>query len=252
MTFNFTRYFLLFSFVFGISALNQISAQKNVTDMVFLKNGTIIQGRIIQTDSAKGVRINNDCGSYLFHFQEIDSLKFNFHNNLFASKTKGYYNLSSVGLLFGEGEDGYMPYPSLTSVNGYQFNKHWFAGIGIGFENYQWSVFPLFAQASYYFGAENFTPYAALKFGYTFPLENKQLNNYNTPEKTFGGLSTNPEIGIRVAMGTKTAFVCSLGYHFQKLSYEANYYDYFNASNYSSRIYTNFNRVSLRLGFIFR
>ena len=131
ITSNLTRYLLAFSIIFGISSLKQISAQKNLTDKVFLKNGTILKGRIVQTDSAKGVRINNECGSYLFHFKEIDSLKFNFHENPFALKTKGFYNLTSVGMLFGEGEDGYLPYPSLTSVNGYQFNNHWFTGIGM-------------------------------------------------------------------------------------------------------------------------
>lgn len=252
ITSNLTRYLLAFSIIFGISSLKQISAQKNLTDKVFLKNGTILKGRIVQTDSAKGVRINNECGSYLFHFKEIDSLKFNFRENPFALKTKGFYNLTSVGMLFGEGEDGYLPYPSLTTVNGYQFNNQWFTGIGIGFEHYQWSVLPLFAQATYYFKEDNFTPYVALKFGYTLPLSNNQSEDYDEPEKTYGGIATNPEIGIRIAMGEKNAFVCSLGYHYQKLSYEEGYYDYYYSSNYQSRIYTHFNRISFRLGFIFR
>ncbi len=243
---------LTFSLVIFMSGINILMAQKEIVDNVFLKNGDIIFGRITQTDTEKGVRISNDCGSYLFQFQEIDSMKFNARDHLSLSKTKGFYNVTSIGLLFGEGENGFLPFPSLTTVNGYQFNKHWFAGLGIGFEHFEWSVLPLFVQAAYDFKNERFTPYIALKTGYTFPLEKNTNNNYNNPEDTFGGIAVNPEVGIKIAIGEKNAFTCSLGYHYQKLSYEENYYDYMYESNYNRLVYTHYNRISFRIGFVFR
>jgi hypothetical protein len=251
ITFNSDLSLLIFSVILILSTLNPLSAQKSISDKVYLKNGTILHGKIVQNDSSKGIRINNDCGSYLIRFQEFDSLKFNVGENNFISQTKGYYNITSLGLLFGKGVDGNLPYPSITTVTGYQFSKHWFTGIGVGFEYYQWGVLPLFVQADYFINSDRFTPYFAIKAGYSFPLTKKKEGNYNT-EKTFGGIAFNPEIGFKIAMGDKNAFVCSIGYQFQKLSYEQPGYDYFNGPNYSSRIYTNFNRISFRIGFIFR
>ncbi|NOU47693.1 MAG: hypothetical protein HOO86_11615 [Bacteroidales bacterium] len=248
---NLAAYFPVLTIIILLSVLKPLTAQNRVTDKVYLKNGTIVYGRIVQNDSLRGIRINNDCGSYLIRFQEFDSLKFNVGENNFISQTKGYYNSTSLGLLFGKGVDGNLPYPSITSVTGYQFSKHWFTGIGVGFEYYQWGVLPLFVQADYFINTERFTPYFAIKAGYSFPLTKKKEGNYNT-EKTFGGITVNPEIGFKIAMGDKNAFICSIGYQYQKLSYEQPGYDYFNGPNYSRRIYTNFNRISFRIGFVFR
>jgi len=252
INFTYTHIFLIFSFLYLISGNNLLFAQKTKADVVYLKNGTILYGSIIQFDSVKGMRINNDCGSYLFHFQDIDSVKTNYKKISNSQKSKGYYNLTSVGLLFGEGGNGFQPLPSLTMVNGYQIDKHWSAGLGFGFEFYEFSVFPVFAQGTYVFKNDKISPFISLKSGYTFPIHRSTDKDNGLPWKTFGGIAVNPEIGIKVDIGDKNAFICSLGYHYQKLSFEDNYYDYFYESNYYRRIYNHFNRISFRIGFLFR
>lgn len=238
---------LLISYPFSTSF-----AQKGKQDVINLKNGTILYGTIVQLDSIKGVRINNDCGSFFFQMAEIENMSAFQKTNSTKQKDKGYFNHTAVGLSFGQGDHGFLPFPSLTMVNGYQFNQNISAGLGIGFEFFDFAILPVFAQGYYYFNHRDFSPFISLKAGYSFPLDRTNNDDYNSDGKNFGGIAINPEIGIRVHLNNYSSFLCSIGYHYQKLSYENNSWDYWYGANYYSKYYAHHNRISLRLGFIFR
>lgn len=243
---------LIFITLLIFSTSNSVSAQKGRKDVVSLKNGTILFGSIVLIDSVKGVRINNDCGSFLFQMAEIENMSAFQKNSEIRQKDKGYFNHTAVGLSFGEGDNGYLPFPSLTMVNGYKFNQHISAGLGFGFEFFDFAILPVFAQGYYYFNERDMSPFISLKAGYSFPLDRTNDDSYNSDGKNFGGIAVNPEIGIRIHLNEYSSFLCSIGYHYQKLSYENNGWDYWYGTNYYSRFYAHHNRISLRLGFIFR
>jgi hypothetical protein len=247
---------LLYSFVYvlftGLLPLTA-AAQFFKPDSVYLKSGEAVFGRIIETDSLKGITVMNDCGLHIIPYMQLERIGFGKTKPVRPVKKTGYYNMSTVGLLFGEGSNGISPIPSFTMVNGMHFNRKFYAGLGFGFEHFDWSVLPVFASAHYIFYPDRFGPYAAFKIGYTFPLEKYDSGDWGDNNlKYHGGVMLSPEVGINIPMGQHSSFVIGFGYHFQELSEDC--YQWW--SSFSpvpiNRVYTNFNRISVRMGFVFR
>ena len=118
------------------------SAQSGETVAVYLKDGDVRIGRIEHSDNAGNIRLTNACG--VFNIKAADIKSMNpvkpFETEPIIKKEprqKGYYNITSVALLFGQGQVGFLPIPSLTTVNGWQINQKLFTGLGIGFEYYE-------------------------------------------------------------------------------------------------------------------
>lgn len=235
-----------------ILPVKEAEAQRHNRDAVYLKAGSVVTGSIIQYDSVS-VRISNDCGIWKYNPEEVDSVSRFAKKARPALKDNGYYNLSSIGLLFGEGANGYQPLASLTMVNGWQFKQRIFTGIGVGYEFYDWGVLPLFADIKYFFSPDVVTPFVSLKVGYSFPLSNTtgRSDYYGQQSKLFGGVLLNPELGLSVPVGSHNAFVFAIGYHYQELSSEEpeNQWYYYQSKRV---VYTHYNRISLRVGFVFQ
>jgi ABC-type antimicrobial peptide transport system permease subunit len=229
-------------------------SQRQKENTVFLKNGEVVYGKIVSEDSINGLLIENDCGINLIKAQDIDSIWSRKNRISSLQKTKGFFNLSSLALLFGEGRDGYVPVPSLTMVNGYQFNKHILAGLGIGYEYYEFGVMPLFLESKYIFKSDILTPFVSIKVGGAIPLQSHVDDNWGrSGNKTYGGALFAPEVGVLLPIGND-ALILSVGYHYQQLSYNSpTYYWYLpESSEAKRRVFTNYNRISLRVSFLFR
>ncbi len=240
---------ILLVLIFGL-LLNEVAAQKLKGDAVFLNNGSVVTGRIIQNDSAAGVKISNKCGIWFYPYNEIDSVGANPGVRYYTSKSKGYYNISSVGLLIGEGNTASGVLPSFTTISGYRFLPGLTNGIGVGYEYFDWSVLPVFADVRYFFINEGFSPFLFAQGGYSFTLEQNFDNNYwgNQVTKTYGGIMFGAGAGIRAGIARESALLISLSYRFQKLSYDShNYWDL----GSSRRTFTNYNRIALTVSFLF-
>lgn len=240
---------LIFILTIGL-LLPEVAAQKSKGDAIYLKNGSIVTGKITQNDSLAGIKIENKCGIWLYQNHEIDSLGSKTGGKYFVAKPNGYFNISSVGLLFGQGESGADVVSSITMVNGYKLLPGFTGGIGLGYEHYDWGVLPLFADARYYFTNQGFSPFLFAQAGYSFTLEqNFENNNWgNQITKTYGGSMFSGGAGIRAGIARHSAILISLSYRFQKLSYDSfNYWD----SGAARRTFTNYNRIALTVGFLF-
>lgn len=267
----------LFLLMFSFAIVS--TAQSVETVAIFLKNGDVRFGKITEAKDNGTIRLINECGIYHIQRSEIDSIKnintsslkedfevagsYNYQYNTatkaplkneYKPSEKGFYNITSVALLFGQGQNGFLPVPSLSTVNGWQFNKRLLTGIGISYEYYEWSVLPVFAEVKYMLGSERIIPYGSLKLGYGFPISSPsdyyEDSNGNIT-KYYGGIQLNPEAGIRILLSNKSSFLLSLGYHFQQLSYKENNYYWWNSNNFETTVHTDFNRISVRAGFMF-
>jgi len=240
----------LLIFLMWLLFVNDANAQRKNKDAVYLKTGTVITGKLVLNDSLGGVKILNDCGVWLYNMQDIDSIRDISSLQSQEIKKSGYYNLSSIGLLFGEGADGSHPFASLTMVNGWQFGRI-YTGVGLGYEFYEWGVMPLFADVKYFLRRDVVTPFISFKAGYSFPLSKNKSgsDSYTQYGQTFGGVLINPEVGLLIPVGVSSAISVTVGYQYQELSYdEIQNYGY----AYEKKIYTNYNRISLRVGFLIR
>jgi len=240
---------ILFCLTIGLP-LQQVAAQKLKGDAVYLKNGSVVTGRILMNDGLTGVKIENKCGIWFYQLSEVDSVGSKPGGKYYIAKPAGYYNISSAGLLFGQGESGPDVATSLTTVNGYKFRPDMTGGIGVGYEHYDWGVLPLFADVRYYFNNEGFSPYLFAQGGYSFTLDQNFESDYYSDQitKTYGGGMFGGGAGIRAGIARHSALLISLSYRFQKLSYDyQNYWDY----GTERRNETHYNRIALTIGFLF-
>lgn len=238
-------FWLIISFASGLLPLNKAAAQNFRGNAVFLKNGSVITGRIIQNDSTDGVKIANSCGVWFFKPGEIDSLGSHRGEKVFVSEKNVYFNHSGLGLLFGIDQS---PLPSFQMVNGYKFHPKLFTGLGVGYEYYDWSVLPVFADFRYYFFDQGFSPGFMVQAGYSFKLENLPGNYWESNKTTFGGFLWSAGAGIRAGITKNSALTIMVAYRFQKLSYESsNFWD----PGSKIKTYMHYNRVAVSVGFLF-
>lgn len=172
-------------------------------------------------------------------------------------KEKGFYNIMQVSLLFGNSQlteritnyPTYNPFsssivappvyyypctrntlsvaPSFTISNGYMFNEHWAAGVGVGVEIFDYNLFPLFAELRYTLWDNKISPFVVAKGGYSFG--NFKAKHYDhlylnwTPYQVndaklrhYGGLMVQFEIGVKVPLNENSDLLFTAAYRYQK------------------------------------
>jgi hypothetical protein len=254
-------------------------AQSGESVAVFLKGGDVRIGKVVNTDNMGNIRLTNDCGIFNIKEADIDSItsvktsvgtSVNSNTSSPGNKQvnetitdkpeekndRKWYNLTSVALLMGQGQNGFLPVPSITTVTGIRLGSNVMAGIGVGYEYYDWSVMPVFADVKYTLDIDRIMPFFSMKLGYGFPLgKASQVDNdfYNGEITNLnGGLQLNPEAGLMIrTSGSTSALVLSIGYHFQQVSYEYNKYSWWGYQYDNTVVHTDYNRISFRIGYLF-
>ena len=208
-------------------------------------------------------------------------------------KEKGFYNIMQVSLLLGNSQFNdrpvyytpyymetssfvapdpvyYRPYahtnltvaPSFTITNGYMFNEHWAAGAGVGFEIFDYNLFPLFAELRYTVWDRKISPFVVIKGGYSFNgfkakhydelslnwspyyLNDSRLRNY-------GGFMLHPEVGVKVPLNENCDLLFTAAYRYQKTRSVAKK-EYTNGQFDEWEHKEELNRLSFGIAIIFR
>ncbi len=177
-------------------------------------------------------------------------------------KESGYFNLTSIGAIIGTPNDDFETnsvVPSLSIVNGYSFNNRFSAGVGVGAEIYQYAIFPVFADIRYKIQRSEYSPYFALKGGYSFAKNDKVLDggyDYYYPSNVIfenkGGWMCNPEVGVYFSIAKHINMNVGVGYRYQHLETKITTPQSVYTSETISDISTAFNRLSFTIGFEFR
>lgn len=224
-------------------------AQHRKEVSVYLKSGDVVFGRLLSHDSLGNCRILNDCGISFLSADEISRIGRRDDRDQ-DEKPGSYYNQSTVALLFGEGSSGIQPKASITMVNGWQWHRRIYAGLGLGYEYYDRGVMPLFAEGKYFFSGSSFSPFLSFRIGYALPVEKRvQSDYYGLVTGTYGGVLLNPEAGVRLRINSHAGFIAGIGFNYQELSHRESYYTW---GSYDRTVFTHYNRISFRIGFVFQ
>ena len=211
-------------------------------------------------------------------------------------KKKGYYNTTQISMLMGNRTTAhqiryYYPYyglssssyypdtrfqpsvyydtqiklqvsPSVTMTNGYMFNEHWAAGIGVGFEIFNYNTFPIFADIRYTLRDNKISPFLSFKAGYSFnfsgtkhyddlTIDYEPYYLYNADFKKSGGLMLNPEIGVKAPLNERYDILFTVAYRFQTLKSEIS--REYNSDNYDRWKHTEkLSKLSFGIAIMFR
>lgn len=225
---------LIFVSLLGISVFAQ-----NVQEVVYLKNGSIIKGVIMEQVPGVSLKVQTSDGSiFAYKMEEVEKITKEVATKSYGLSGQNMINLGYKGFF----DMGYVldlsDYDAgrfeLTTTHGCQFSPYLYVGAGVGIDYYtDASMFavPIFANIRASFVNQNIAPFFDVKIGYSLiDVE---------------GLYFTPSIGCRFATGSKNGVSVSIGYVMQRA--DVGYYGYY--SYYSENV--NMSGLSLKIGFDF-
>jgi len=239
--------------------VNLSFARKGKKDVIYLKNGSVINGQIISSLPSGQVKIKTkDNSLWVFEASQIDSISK--ATSTFSQIHTGYFNLTEAGILAGNSNNKYATPFTLMNISGWQFKNRFSVGAGAGVEFLSETYLPVVADIRYYLKRQGLNPFFGLQGGYSFALDkpDKQYvyggysdysNIWRNPTvdaleiKAKGGFLINPFVGFSTPLGENLALTFSAGYRImrQRYSREDNYL-----------IDIDYNRLSLKIGLIFQ
>jgi len=231
---------LLFALITTVSF-----GQSNYQDVVYLKNGSIIRGVIIEQVPNKSIKIETaDRSVFVYQMDEIEKLT----KEVIQGKSggslsnsglqSGYKGIVELGYQIGTGDYG-MDRLKLNIINGYQINPYFSLGFGTGLRYYfdaEAALIPVFADFRANFMNNKISPYLSLGVGYSFDATN---------DFEGVGFLLNPTVGVSFKVSDKSAMNVGLGYEMQKMDFF--YYDYY----YYDEFTENSGAISINVGISF-
>lgn len=212
--------------------LTTLASAQTMQEVVYLKNGSIIKGVIIEQIPNTSLKIQTADGSiFAYKMSEVEKItkennmslrNYNNRNNrsggiLFNGKglQAGYRGFADLGYIVGTGNYG-EGRVEFTTSHGYQFCPYIFAGIGVGVSYFHNSLalgVPVFAHLRSEFLNHSITPFLDVKVGYSF-VDTK-------------GVYFTPTVGCRLALNNKLGLSAGIGYSMQKANYIYYSFDYY-------------------------
>ncbi|HET6558673.1 MAG TPA: hypothetical protein VFG54_15240 [Prolixibacteraceae bacterium] len=224
-------------------------AQHNYQDVVYLKNGSIIRGFIIEQVPNKSIKIETaDRSVFVFELDEIEKFtKEPFKGRRTRSNDNpgmkvGYKGTVETGFQLGVGDWG-ADRLKLNVINGFQLTPHFSMGLGTGLRFYydlDAALVPLFLDFRVNFLDRKVSPYFALGAGYSFNAS----DNFEA-----AGVLINPSAGVSFKVSGKSSMNIGLGYEVQQMDFFINAYDYHNNYVFSYSKNAGSGALSLTVGF---
>lgn len=207
-------------------------AQNNYQDVVYLKNGSVIRGLIIEQIPNESIKIEtSDRSVFVYKMEEIE--KMTKEAKLVSKDSEkdfggeglksGYRGIIEIGYQFGVGNYG-MDRFKFNVINGGQFNPYFYLGGGVGLRYYSdadAAVIPVFVHPRVNFLDSKISPYLGLSLGYSF-------NASNDFEGL--GLLLSPSTGVTFNVSEKVNINVGLSYEMQDMDF----YSYYGRSTESS------------------
>jgi hypothetical protein len=186
-------------------------------DVVYLNDGSVLRGEIIEMNEGESLRIKISGGSIFYIFMdEVDDIKREEVYRPEHFKQKGYVNYTGIEKMSGQqGRDA----TRYQMVNGYQFTPRFSAGIGIAFVDYDdpLNTIPIFGDLKFKLKKSNVAPFVFLKGGYNFSI----LPDEDYPiEDHKGGLMFDVGAGLQFEVNDYVGWYLNAGYNIDKMEYE--------------------------------
>ena len=229
-----------------------VLAQNNYQDVVYLKNGSVIRGVIIEQVPNESIKIETaDRSIFVYKMDEIQKLTKEEKTvakvdnlapvNESEGLQRGYRGIAELGYQFGLGDYG-MDRLKINMINGGQISPYFFIGGGVGLRYYfdaDAALIPVFVHARANVLDKKVSPYFALSIGYAF-------NASNDFEAV--GLLVSPSSGVTFNVSERVALNVGLSYEMQSMEF----YDYDYYYGYQSDIYRkNSGALSIDFGLSF-
>lgn len=236
-----------------IFILFPLAAQKT-KDHLYLKNGSMIIGKLIEINADQYKIQTADGSIFIFASQEVE--KFSKESPFFdGRKTKGFGFSLEAGLLAGAQHTKYSAPFSFNFLAGITCKTKNMISLGSGVEFIGVPFNPLFIEYRYIFSDRKTTPFifarggALLHIGGDEPESDYYNNNDNNPFNYRGGGSFALGSGISWAKEDYETYL-SFAYRYAHTSYQSKVYSQGNIT-YNVTYKNSLNRLEIKFGFRF-
>jgi hypothetical protein len=213
-------------------------SKTSFVDVVYLKDGSVLIGKLMVYEVDKVVEIVLDSGSkVILDYQDVKkvlqyidpaTLKIKVHkmpnSNVYLFREQGWNHQVLLSTLWGRGQWNSLQVGIAAEyILGYRFNKGFGLGIGTGYNNYNLQtsqlILPLYLEQRGYFTDNWIAPTYSLGAGYGFAFKN-EANGF---EKAEGGPLFNAAIGLRIGALKGINLLADLGLRYQRATYRDNW-----------------------------
>jgi hypothetical protein len=230
----------------------QLSAQRQRRHTVVLNDGSRFTGTVI-SDTSGFVRVRIKSPRVIVlprsSVASVDG------NGMFfreADAGRGFFMQISASNLTGSSEPGSTNGVSITFSGGYQFRNGLSIGAGTGMEDFEGAMVPLFSVLKYQPLKRRISPYIWAKTGYSFATPDMARGGeyWGSVTEQSGGVIANAGVGLELYSWNRNSISFGIGYRYQKATV-SNIYRFGTLTTRYDRV-TEFNRIEMQIGFVFR
>ena len=233
-------------------------AQKITQDVIYLKNGNVIRGVIVEQIPNKSFKIETLDGSILsYDIGDVEKITKEENKSKKSEKVTDensgvrYQGRIENGYAFKMTDDDFS-HLKFSFINGFKFNKHISLGLGTGVRYYDELdevLIPIFTDFRVNFLKHKVSPYVGVGLGYSFNVS----DNFEG-----AGLMGNLGLGVIFNFNKRNSLNFGLGFEAQSLTiiksntsynYNDGYYGSYN--NHTTEETNIYKAISLNLGFSF-
>jgi len=258
-----SKVLIIFYLLISVLFISKFSyAQEKMQDVIYLNNGSILHGEIVEIKANVSITLKSNCGdTWVISQTDIEriakepvlkSIILKDSIEKISYKRKGYYSNINIGFMFGGNMDTPFPPLSLMFVNGYQFDWGLALGAGLGLDLLNEAYMPAVLDLRYTFLNSKVSHFIYLQGGYAISLEDPDPYDYDyyyyydSDLKSKGGFLVNPGIGFKLNLNNKNAFSFGIGYKHMQVQHT---YREFNGQKIDRTI--KYNRITLSFGYHF-
>jgi hypothetical protein len=219
-------------------------AQKQDDDVLYLKNGSIYRGKIIEKNERIIKLETYEKNIFAVQIADIQEIKQepNLRKTAIQYKEKGFVHYTELGPLAGSNRasNGVTTSAfSFQTTNGYKFNQYLFTGLGVGADLYAVQTFvPIVLSVRGDFTNQGTKiPFYFVEGGYSINATSNDVDGI----KYKGGNTLAVGLGLKILFQENTGFVIGAGYRFQRSELVEK----------TKTTIEDFDRLTLRIGFSF-
>jgi hypothetical protein len=193
------------------------SAQTNKQDVVYLKNGSSIRGKLIIDSTVVKIQ-TSDNSVWAFNRGDVDSIKKEPRHarSYLMTRQKGYYNVSVAGANIPPPDISTIQGLALSMSNGYRFSPYFSVGGVVGLDVFEQDIYlPVSLECRGEIIRRSATPFWFAQYGYPLIQKlNKSLVSYDPGRSLAAGG------GMLFVLSSNVNLVMQLSFKAQKGTYE--------------------------------
>lgn len=238
------KYFVLLIFVSIAIALKAQTSE----DVIYLKNGSILRGQIVEHTTDSVVRIMVTSGN-AWTVPASDIVSSNTEkpfrvNKRFLTKEKGFHAIVNTGIFFPlSGEKSSYFHAGLIGT--WSLWPSFSLGIGANIDRDSRTYCPIYADARYYVNRKYFAPYISLSCGKALAWDKDVTIGWRNM-RNYGDLYFATSVGIEFPRNENLSFLLSIEYKYQRSRLKSmppdQYYELMEENN----------RIGVKVGLLFK